>query len=103
MACLSPSQLKKFQEDGFLLLEGFFSADECVAMQQRIAGIVAEMDVPLHCRTEFSTQEDEQLQTQGNMDYFLSSGDKIRFFFEKGVFDEKGLEPCRLVGLGQGG
>lgn len=33
-------------------------------MQQRIGEIVAEMDVPLHCRTEFSTQEDEQLQTQ---------------------------------------
>lgn len=54
----------QFQEDGFLLLEGFFTADECVVMQQRIGEIVAEMDVPLHCRTEFSTQEDEQLQTQ---------------------------------------
>lgn len=68
--------LLQFQEDGFLLLEGFFSADECVAMQQRIAGIVAEMDVPLHCRTEFSTQEDEQLQTQagtwGNEDGHLA-------------------------------
>ncbi|XP_059115955.1 phytanoyl-CoA dioxygenase domain-containing protein 1 isoform X3 [Peromyscus eremicus] len=90
MACLSPSQLKKFQEDGFLLLEGFLTADECEAMQQRIGEIVAEMDVPLHCRTEFSTQEDEQLRTQGNTDYFLSSGDKVRFFFEKGVFDKKG-------------
>ena len=56
--------LLQFQEDGFLLLEGFVTADECVAMQQRIGEIVAEMDVPLHCRTEFSTQEDEQLQTQ---------------------------------------
>ncbi|XP_042130914.2 phytanoyl-CoA dioxygenase domain-containing protein 1 isoform X6 [Peromyscus maniculatus bairdii] len=90
MACLSPSQLKKFQEDGFLLLEGFLTADECEAMQQRIGEIVAEMDVPLHCRTEFSTQEDEQLRTQGNTDYFLSSGDKVRFFFEKGVFNKKG-------------
>ncbi|KAJ0047385.1 hypothetical protein NL108_002149, partial [Boleophthalmus pectinirostris] len=26
----------------------------------------------------------------GNADYFITSGDKIRFFFEKGVFDDKG-------------
>uniref|UniRef100_G3TXH1 Phytanoyl-CoA dioxygenase domain-containing protein 1 n=1 Tax=Loxodonta africana TaxID=9785 RepID=G3TXH1_LOXAF len=90
MVYLSPSQLQKFQEDGFLVLEGFLSADECVTMQERISEIVAKMDVPLHCRTEFSTQEEEQLKAQGSTDYFLSSGDKIRFFFEKGVFDKEG-------------
>ena len=46
------------------MLEGFLSADECEAMQWRIDEIVAEMDVPLHCRTEFSTQEEEQLRAQ---------------------------------------
>ncbi|KAF3849398.1 hypothetical protein F7725_015895 [Dissostichus mawsoni] len=52
--------------------------------------MVEEMDVPQHCRTTFSTDHDEQLKTQGNADYFITSGDKIRFFFEKGVFDDKG-------------
>ncbi|XP_051892858.1 phytanoyl-CoA dioxygenase domain-containing protein 1 isoform X2 [Pristis pectinata] len=48
------------------------------------------MDVPRHLRTEFSTQEAEQIKAQGSTDYFLTSGDKIRFFFESGVFDSKG-------------
>ncbi|XP_056875589.1 phytanoyl-CoA dioxygenase domain-containing protein 1 isoform X3 [Takifugu flavidus] len=30
------------------------------------------------------------LKMQGSADYFITSGDKIRFFFEKGVFDDKG-------------
>lgn len=33
-------------------------------MREQIQGIVAEMEVPPHCRTEFSTKEGEQLQAQ---------------------------------------
>lgn len=54
----------QFQEDGFLVLEGFFSADECAVMQQRIGKLVADMDVPVHCRIEFSTREEGQLRTK---------------------------------------
>ncbi|XP_023556022.1 phytanoyl-CoA dioxygenase domain-containing protein 1 [Octodon degus] len=64
MACLSPSQLQKFQDDGFLVLEGFLSPEECVALQQRTATLVAEMDVPEHCRTVFTTHKEEQLRAQ---------------------------------------
>ncbi|MGH0152429.1 UNVERIFIED_CONTAM: hypothetical protein FKN15_022819 [Acipenser sinensis] len=55
-----------------------------------MAVIVERMDVPLHCRTEFSTEQEEQLKIQGSADYFMSSGDKVRCFFEKGVFDSQG-------------
>ncbi|XP_019366161.1 PREDICTED: phytanoyl-CoA dioxygenase domain-containing protein 1 [Gavialis gangeticus] len=90
MAFVTEQQIQKFHEDGFLVLEEFFTTEECDAMRKQIHKIIADMEVPPHCRTEFSTKEEQQLQAQGSTDYFLTSGDKIRFFFEKGVFDKKG-------------
>ncbi|KAM4647240.1 phytanoyl-CoA dioxygenase domain-containing protein 1 isoform 2-T2 [Amazona ochrocephala] len=97
MAFVSQHQIQKFHEDGFLVLEHFFTTEECDSMRSQIQRIIAEMEVPPHCRTEFSTKEKEQLQAQGSSDYFLTSGDKIRFFFEKGVLDERG-KPCKPRG-----
>uniref|UniRef100_A0A8C9FEN2 Phytanoyl-CoA dioxygenase domain-containing protein 1 n=1 Tax=Pavo cristatus TaxID=9049 RepID=A0A8C9FEN2_PAVCR len=88
--CSDPAELCFFHEDGFLVLECFFSPEECDSMRSSIQRILDVMEVPPHCRTEFSTKEEEQLQAQGSSDYFLTSGDKIRFFFEKGVLDERG-------------
>eukprot|EP00076_Gallus_gallus_P015909 XP_015135058.1 phytanoyl-CoA dioxygenase domain-containing protein 1 isoform X2 [Gallus gallus] len=90
MASVTQHQMQKFREDGFLVLEHFFSPEECDSMRSSIQRILDGMEVPPHCRTEFSTKEEEQLQAQGSSDYFLTSGDKIRFFFEKGVLDERG-------------
>ncbi|NXH12050.1 PHYD1 protein, partial [Bucco capensis] len=90
MASVSQQQIQKLQEDGFLVLEHFLSPEECDSMRRQAQRLVAGMEVPAHCRTEFSTREEEQLQAQGSSDYFLTSGDKIRFFFEKGVLDERG-------------
>ncbi|XP_065099823.1 phytanoyl-CoA dioxygenase domain-containing protein 1 [Paramisgurnus dabryanus] len=90
MEVLTEQDVQKYHQDGYLVLDGFLSPEECDALRERMSAIIERMDVPAHCRTQFSTDHDEQLKTQGNADYFITSGDKIRFFFEKGVFDDEG-------------
>ncbi|KAJ0012977.1 hypothetical protein NQD34_017311 [Periophthalmus magnuspinnatus] len=90
MDFMTDCDVQKYIEDGYVVLDGLLSPQECDELRQRMTEIVEQMDVPEHCRTTFSTYHDEQLKTQGNADYFITSGDKIRFFFEKGVFDDKG-------------
>lgn len=54
----------QYREDGYLVLEGFLSPEECEVLQERMTEIVEQMDVPAHCRTQFSTDHDEQLKNQ---------------------------------------
>lgn len=92
MDFMSDEDARKYHKDGYLVLDGLLSSEECDALRERMGEIVDRMDVPAHCRVQFSTNHDEQLKTQmqGNADYFITSGDKICFFFEKGVFDDNG-------------
>nr|XP_033951810.1 phytanoyl-CoA dioxygenase domain-containing protein 1 isoform X2 [Pseudochaenichthys georgianus] len=92
MDFMTDRDVQKYLEEGYVVLDGLLTPQECDELRQRMGDMVEEMDVPQHCRTTFSTNHDEQLkaQMQGSADYFITSGDRIRFFFEKGVFDDKG-------------
>jgi phytanoyl-CoA hydroxylase len=77
--------LEQFQRDGFLVLEEFNSKSECDELIQRAAELSAGFDYDGH-PSVFQTSE----QARTSDDYFLSSGDRISFFFEKDAFTNNG-------------
>ncbi|HRI55122.1 MAG TPA: phytanoyl-CoA dioxygenase family protein [Pseudomonadota bacterium] len=75
-----PELRARYERDGFLVLPGAFSAADCQELLGRAAAIVEEFEPQSlgEVLSVFSTAE----QAQTTDDYFLGSGDQIRFFFE---------------------
>ncbi|WRT70240.1 uncharacterized protein IL334_007235 [Kwoniella shivajii] len=92
---LTPSQVQQWKEDGYLLLPNFFSPEESEEMLDEAKRLCDEFDVTDHPMTTFKTQADGE---HVGDDYFLSSGDKIRYFLEpSSLATATPSEPSKLL------
>lgn len=82
-AGLSPEQVQFFEDNGYLLIPDALSQDTVAELLSESQKMLREFPIESHPMTKFSTGQGSEQEHVGD-DYFLESGDKIRFFFEEG-------------------
>ncbi|KAG6832839.1 hypothetical protein H0H87_000193 [Tephrocybe sp. NHM501043] len=81
------SFLRRFMEyRKYLLVPGFLDIEQTDALLGRAKQLLAEFSLDDHPLTKFTTSDKNHVGD----DYFLNSGDKIRYFLEEDVVDEHG-------------
>src|SRR4051812_21881569 len=82
---LDDRQVEQYQQDGFLVIEGFVDRARCDELKAAANRIVADFE-PTGQRTIFTTSEQERVSNNE----FLASGSGVWCFFEEEAFDDDG-------------
>ena len=85
---MNNKMLNFWNDNGYLIIENFKTKEECDSLIQRSKELIEEQDF-FNQKSVFDTVS----QSHNDDNYFLESGDKIRFFFEeKANLDEENVK-----------
>lgn len=84
---LTAEQLASYKTNGYLLIPNALSSATVSALLSETNQMLTSFSLTDHPMTKFSTGEKD---SHVGDDYFLTSGDKVRFFFEEDAFSSTG-------------
>ncbi|KAK8139114.1 hypothetical protein PG984_002494 [Apiospora sp. TS-2023a] len=83
---LKPTQLEAFHRDGYVIVPNALPPTTVKALLDETHTLLEDFSLADHPMTKFSTGE---RSAHVGDDYFLDSGDKVRFFFEEDAFNSE--------------
>ncbi|KAG5913956.1 hypothetical protein E4U42_000751 [Claviceps africana] len=84
---LTPEQLSSFHKDGYLVIRDALLPSTVTSLLRETRSLLEGFSLDDHPLTRFSTGQGTTAEHVGD-EYFLTSGDKVRFFLEEDALDD---------------